>query len=94
MLREIFSLGEIEIYESNSDSDNFFLKVNSLKRFLVFAGYYYFDYMGVDRGLYLNVKFVDLRYMDIWELMDYYMLVNSEFFIDYGIDTSNENLVS
>jgi hypothetical protein len=50
--------------------------------------------MGLDKELYLNVKYVDMRYMDIWELMDYYMLVHSEFFIDYGIDTSNENLVS
>ena len=68
--------------------------MNTFKRFIKFAGYYYFDYMGLDKELYLNVKFVDMRYMDIWEMLDYYMLVNSEFFIEYGIDTSNENLIS
>jgi hypothetical protein len=33
VLRGIFSLGEIQIFEANSDRENFFMKVNTFKRF-------------------------------------------------------------
>ena len=93
-LREMFSVDDIKIYEIRSDTMNFFLKNNTLKRFMDFSKKYYYDYIGLDKNQYPNVKWVELMYMDIWELLDFYMILHSEFHIDYKVAGNLDNLIT
>ena len=76
VLGDILSEDQVKFTFEANDSEDIFVKVNSFKKLLRIYDVYFFDYLRLNRSLYVNSKFVDIDLETMWNMVRY--LLDSE----------------
>lgn len=99
ILRKMFQEGDLklELYLSNSDTEDIFMKINSFKILLKAIDKYFFEFIGLSRDVYKNSKYVNCDFEVFWGII-YFLIdsgdlcINQNVLSNNSIDKLKENL--
>jgi Ca2+-binding EF-hand superfamily protein len=81
-LRDVFHLDDLKMFESKTDKEDFFTKINSYKRFLKLAEEYVHKYIKIDPGFF-SFKDYLLEYDEVWSFVKWWLSKDIEMIVNY-----------